>query len=101
MKEVYDENFNIVGYRAKTLKVYTNEQNTVCGLCRYPYELIKIRRIRKAFAPARYAIVCRHHVHSSDSTVSLIVVRYINDDEVDKFLELEYDELIKELKKDP
>jgi hypothetical protein len=100
MKEVYDENFNIVGYRAKTLKVYTNEQNTVCGLCRYQYELIKIHRIRKAFAPARYAIVHRHHIHGLDS-VDLVVERWVNDDEVDKFLKLEYDELIKELKKDP
>jgi len=94
---VYDRDFNVVGYVVKTLKAYFNKNASVCGVCMYPYELVQIRRRAGAFAPARYAIIELKHSHSSDSTITRVVRKWINDEEVEKFKNLDFSELVKEL----
>jgi hypothetical protein len=97
---VYDRDFNVVGYVVKTLKAYFNKNASVCGVCMYPYELVQIRRRAGAFALARYAIIELKHSHSSDSTITRVVRKWVNDDEVERFKNLDFSELVKELEEE-
>jgi hypothetical protein len=88
MKRIYDMQNKPVDYRVETIESYFNPYASgICGLCMYPYELVKTKS-------KRYAIVSVDHAHNS-SIIRLILVRWIEPNELEKFKNMDYDELIK------
>jgi hypothetical protein len=102
MERVYDEDFNVIAYVTKKLKSYFNTDAKVCGLCMYPYELVRVRRIYSRIPniskTSTTAIVHVKHDHRyPNAKPMLILKRWISDNEVEKFMQMSYNELIKEL----
>jgi hypothetical protein len=88
MKRVYDKNRLPVDYSVKIITSYFNPNISIpCGLCIYPYELVKTKS-------GRYAIVYVDHSHNS-SIIRLELMRWVEASEVEKFKNMDYDELIK------
>jgi hypothetical protein len=97
MMKVFERGRGLVGYVLETLEAYCSG-NTVCGLCAYPYELVKIRRAMGVTNPSRYVIVYVDHAHTSEhQTPTLEVVRWVRGWEVERFKQMTYKELVKAL----
>jgi hypothetical protein len=75
MKEVYDKNFNVVGYRAKTLKYILTNKTRSADYADINTNSLKYVEYAKHSHLPRYAIVHRHHIHGFDS-VDLVVERW-------------------------
>jgi hypothetical protein len=100
MLKVYDGSRGLVGYSVETLEAYCSG-NTICGLCAYPFELVRIKNARGVINPSRYAIVYVSHSHSSEyQKPTLEVVRWVKDDEVEMFKQMTYRELVKMIRED-
>jgi hypothetical protein len=102
VEKIYDERYEVIGYVVRKLKSYFNQNARVCGLCMYPYELVRVRRvysrIEDASRTSPNAIVYVKHDHRHpNSKPTLIVVKWITDEEVHRYMNMEYDELMKEL----
>jgi hypothetical protein len=97
MERIYDEQYNVVGYVEETLKSYFNPDAKICGLCMYPYELVRIRRVRGVATPSKYAIIHVKHTHTPATKPTLVLKRWIRKDEFRKFMEMNYSELLEEL----
>jgi hypothetical protein len=99
MLKVFDER-GFIGYAVEVLEAYCSG-NTICGLCAYPYELVRIKNARGVINPSKYAIVYVSHSHTSEyQKPALRVVRWLNDEEVEKFRQMTYKELIEAIRED-
>jgi DNA topoisomerase VI subunit B len=92
MKRVYDRRLNIIAHVTKTLKSYHNGEST--------YELVKIKRVNWFKVPSNYAIVeVKPHPLGLCAEQYPVIAMWIDDSEVEKFMKMNCDELMKELAK--